>query len=143
MGVSVKVSNLPYDTSPDNLRELFVSHGVDSMTDCYIPQGKQFGFLRFAGDADARCVLMLQVSYEGNDLVTEIATSKKRGSEDISGGPMGRGPMGRGLMGMMGMPPMEMWRSAPREAHFATPAPDVGGDEPSIKVSSLPRERPL
>merc|ERR1712151_1112244 len=84
--VSVKVGNLPQDVSPEELCEAFVQEGIDSMTDCYIPQGKRFGFLRFATAAEGKHALQRVVHLHGQQLELELARGSKRTSEEMEFG---------------------------------------------------------
>jgi len=81
--VSIKVNNLPPDTSPTELCEAFAHAGIDSMTDCYIPQGRKFGFLRFQTIAEGKFAIQRSVSLRGHLLELEPAMGGKRSSAEM------------------------------------------------------------
>jgi len=82
--VSVKIGNLPDGATSDDVREAFAAHGVDSMTDCYIPPGKKFGFLRFASIAEGEFALTRAVVLRGFRLSLEPSVSAKRNSNEMA-----------------------------------------------------------
>jgi len=132
--VSVKVGNLPADISHEELCEAFADHGIDSMTDVYIPQGRRFGFLRFASAAEGKLAMQCRVSIHGQVLELQLASSKKRNSEEMAGGDMGRPE--RNVSSRESREPRESREASSREA---PDNPDVKPDAPSLKVSNIPR----
>lgn len=128
---SIKVGNLPPDISVDELRQAFIEHGVDSMTDCYIPQGRQFGFVRFSSVAEGKFALNHSIVICGKELEMEFAESKKKSSEEMAGGvwqepqPASRQALAKGS------PMVRGGKGAPDN-------PKVSEDAPSLKVSSVP-----
>lgn len=126
--VSVKVGNLPPDASPEEVCEAFAAQGVDFMTDCYLPQGRKFGFLRFASAADGSHAMQHSVSLRGRVLEMEFAAGRKRTSEEMAGG-----EMHRQMERQMRPPPREAF--GPRDVPGN---PDISADAPSLKVSGVP-----
>lgn len=126
--VSLKVSNLDPDVSPQELCEAFAAQGVDSMTDCYIPQGRQFGFLRFATVAEGRQAQSVSVTLRDRTLELEFAVGQKRNAQEMAGAV---GPVGP----VMSAPRQAYGRDVPRDV---PDNPDVSADAPSIKVGNLP-----
>jgi RNA recognition motif-containing protein len=126
--VSLKVGNLPPDVSHEDLCEAFAEQGIDSMTDVYIPQGRRFGFLRFASAAEGKYAMQRRVSIRGHTLELEFAMSKKRNSEEMAGDDIPRRERN--------VSSRESREASSREA---PDNPDVSADAPSIKVSNLPR----
>lgn len=126
--VSVKVGNLPADISHEELCEAFAEQGIDFMTDVYIPQGRRFGFVRFATADEGKQAVQRRISINGQVLELELATNKKRGAEEMAGGEIGRHERN--------VQPRESREASSREA---PDNPDVSADAPSLKVSNIPR----
>lgn len=125
--VSLKVSNIPLGCSPPDICEAFASCEVDFMTDCYIPRGKTYAFIRFASAAEARCVLDKDVWMGDRRLEIELAQGSKRSSGEMHG---------RELVRESLAPPLKRMR----ETHVPTDVPDnpeTGADTPSVRVSRL------
>lgn len=130
--VSIRVGNLPHDISPDELCEAFAAQGVDSMTDCYIPQGRRFGFLRFQSAAEGKLALTRKVRLRGLQLELEPAMGSKRSSAEMAyadaAQPAPRQPkMARSAAPGRGVP-----------AVAVPDNPDVSPNAPSVKVSGVP-----
>lgn len=123
--VSIKVGNLPPGASSGDVLDAFAAQGIDTMTDCYIPQGRPFGFVRFNTSAEGRLALQRNVQMRGAPLTLEPATNQKRSSGEMATG---------------GMPPAKMPRMMQHPADsYAAPKGGFGeGAEPSVKVSSVP-----
>mmetsp|Transcript_74686 Transcript_74686/g.216731 ORF Transcript_74686/g.216731 Transcript_74686/m.216731 type:complete len:743 (-) Transcript_74686:169-2397(-) len=121
--VSVKVNNLPLGMTPDELRQVFVSQGIDTMTDCYIPRDRNFGFLRFASTAEARYALMANVRIGETELKLEPAVGAKRKSHEMDT-PVFQAPS----------------KMPRRSSDFSEAAPnsDRSVDGPSVKVNNVP-----
>lgn len=83
------VGSLPYTTTSEELKELFSKIGevtaADVITDKYTNQGKGFGFVEFADDANAdKAVKELDgTDYQGRKLVVNEARPRE---ERSSGG---------------------------------------------------------
>mmetsp|Transcript_1267 Transcript_1267/g.3585 ORF Transcript_1267/g.3585 Transcript_1267/m.3585 type:complete len:795 (-) Transcript_1267:175-2559(-) len=120
--VSVKVGNLPADATPDEVRQAFAAHGIDSMTDCYIPLGRRFGFLRFTTAAEGRYALSRQIWVRGHQLELAPALGTKRTPEEMLETEMSRQKR-PALGGDVGEAPHD---------------PNISPDAPSVKVSGLP-----
>merc|ERR1719491_1581279 len=129
---SVKVGNLPPETSPEELCEAFASQGIDSMTDCYIPQGRKFGFLRFATLAEGKMALNRRLAIRGHELEMEFAQGKKRSSEEMAGFSQG------GVRPAPAARESPMWAPQAFVGKGAPDDPGISQDAPSIKVSSVP-----
>jgi RNA recognition motif-containing protein len=88
------VGNLPYNTTEDDLRNLFSQYGgVDSVaviTDRETGRSKGFGFVEFGNDAEARSAIqaLSGQEYGGRALTVNEARPKTAGG---GGGGGGRG----------------------------------------------------
>jgi len=76
--VSIRVGNLPKGVTADDLCEAFTMNGIDSMTDCYIPPGRCFGFVRFSTLAEGHDALRQSLFLRGHCLELEVAMAQKR-----------------------------------------------------------------
>jgi len=134
--VSVKVGNLPIDTTVEELGEAFAAQGVDCFSDCYIPPGRRFGFLRFRSPEEGNLALNVNVRLGGQQLEVEPAVNTKRSApQEMVGGPIGggfEGPPAKRALGAGRATPALVHGSAPRDDN-------IRADAPSVKVSSLPR----
>lgn len=89
------VGNLPYNTSEDDLRNLFSQHGnvesVAVITDRETGRSKGFGFVEFADDTEARNAIAGLSGHEfgGRALTVNEARPKPGGGGGGGGG--GRG----------------------------------------------------
>ena len=82
------VGNLPYNTTEDDLRNLFSQYGsIDSVaviTDRETGRSKGFGFVEFGNDAEARSAIQ---ALSGQEYVPMYASDRKA---ELNGGPSGR-----------------------------------------------------
>jgi len=121
--VSVKVGNLPPDCSPDEVCSAFAAQGIDSMTDCYIPNGRRFGFLRFTTAAEGRYALQRQIWIRGHLLELEPALGTKRTPDEMVVSEQAR--QKRPALAR------DFGSDAPHD-------PNISPDAPSVKVSGIP-----
>jgi len=123
---SIKVGNLPDGTGSSELSSAFKEQGVDFMTDCYIPAGKKFGFVRFASESDLQEAMGRRYSLRGLELELEAATGSKRSPD--------------AMMSVMAEP--RMIRDRPPVSRSDDPNvpfnPNVSPDAPSVKITGLP-----
>jgi cold-inducible RNA-binding protein len=90
------VGNLPYNTTEDDLRNLFSQYGsVDSVaviTDRETGRSKGFGFVEFGNDAEARAAIqaLSGQEYGGRALTVNEARPKTGGGGGGGGGRPGR-----------------------------------------------------
>lgn len=90
------VGNLPYNTTEDDLRNLFSQYGgVDSVaviTDRETGRSKGFGFVEFGNDAEARSAIqaLSGQEYGGRALTVNEARPKTAGGGGGGGGRSGR-----------------------------------------------------
>ncbi|MBI4431549.1 MAG: RNA-binding protein [Candidatus Omnitrophica bacterium] len=89
------VGNLSYDTTDDNLKELFGQHGtVQSATvikDNYTGRSKGFGFVEMASQAEAEGALSKDGSdFMGRNIKVSIARPQERSDRGSRGGGGGR-----------------------------------------------------
>jgi RNA recognition motif-containing protein len=94
---SIWIGNLPGDANTTELRYILQQHGVENMSDVYIPPGKNFGFARFLSieeveDAMAKCEGM---TYEDNALELQSSGKKSKAASvrDTASGGHTYGPM--------------------------------------------------
>jgi RNA recognition motif-containing protein len=84
MARKLYVGNLNYDSTEDNLRELFAAHGevvsLNIIIDRYSGRSKGFGFVEMAGDeaAQAAVAALNGQEFEGRQLRVSEAYSKPR-----------------------------------------------------------------
>lgn len=89
------VGNLPYNTTEDDLRNLFSQYGgVDSVaviTDRETGRSKGFGFVEFGNDAEARSAIqaLSGQEYGGRALTVNEARPKTAGGGGGGGGRSG------------------------------------------------------
>ncbi len=89
------VGNLPYNTTEDDLRNLFSQYGsVDSVaviTDRETGRSKGFGFVEFGNDAEARTAIqaLSGQEYGGRALTVNEARPKTAGGGGGGGGRSG------------------------------------------------------
>jgi len=132
---SIWVGILPPETRVDDLREAFAERGIETMTDVYIPPGRDFGFVRFASHKEAdramqRCASDLRVM--GANVTLKLSTAAKRavGQQASVMPPLHRGP--------------PAGHSPPYPSHGANKRPGTQGpsmllcSEVSVKVNNLP-----
>ncbi len=87
------VGNLPYNTTEDDLRNLFSQYGsIDSVaviTDRETGRSKGFGFVEFGNDSEARNAIqaLSGQEYGGRALTVNEARSKTGGGGGGSGRP--------------------------------------------------------
>lgn len=90
------VGNLPYNTTEDDLRNLFSQYGsVDSVaviTDRETGRSKGFGFVEFGNDSEARTAIqaLSGQEYGGRALTVNEARPKTAGGGTGGGGRPGR-----------------------------------------------------
>jgi len=142
--VSIKVSNLPEDATPEEVVEAFAGHGIDSMSDVHIPRGRRFGFLRFKTVQEGKHALFTAVTLRGQPLEMEPAMGGKRSAQDmaVQNGEMAMA-YGGGCMQMdYGRPAKTArmsWGDGPGSTGGAAPRDsNVSADAPSVKVSNVP-----
>ena len=104
MGKNIYVGNLPYDTTDDDLVQLFQSYGNVTSTqviiDKFSGRSRGFGFVEMANDDEARAAIdALSGADYGNRPLT-VNEAKPR--EDRPGGGGGRGGFGGGGRGGFG-----------------------------------------
>eukprot|EP00411_Alexandrium_monilatum_P058817 CAMPEP_0175498844 /NCGR_PEP_ID=MMETSP0096-20121207/5520_1 /TAXON_ID=311494 /ORGANISM="Alexandrium monilatum, Strain CCMP3105" /LENGTH=225 /DNA_ID=CAMNT_0016800877 /DNA_START=31 /DNA_END=706 /DNA_ORIENTATION=+ len=77
---SVWVGSLPPGATTDQLRAAFASRGVDSMTDVYLPPGRDYGFVRFRGFAEADRAMQAcsRLEVGGSPVELKLSTTAKR-----------------------------------------------------------------
>ena len=98
------VGNLSYNTSEDDLKELFAAYGEPSsvriITDRVTRRSKGFGFVEFDDDDEARAAMsaLNGKEYSGRALTVNEARPQEQGSGGRGPGRGGRGP-GRGGFG--------------------------------------------
>lgn len=123
--ISVKVGNLPDGVSPEEISDVFRAQGFNSLSDCYIPYGKRFGFVRFSSPAEAHDCLHERIMLRGRPLELEASAGKKRRPNEV----------GSEL-------PRERRHEPALERRFEADSvpidPTVTKDAPSVKVSGLP-----
>jgi RNA recognition motif-containing protein len=102
MGKNIYVGNLPYDTTGDDLVELFQSYGTVTsgqvIIDKFSGRSRGFGFVEMANDGEAQAAIdaLNGTPYGGRPLtVNEARPREERGG----GGGGGRGPGGGGYGG--------------------------------------------
>ena len=102
MAKNIYVGNLPYDTTGDDLVELFGTHGTVSsgqvIIDKFSGRSRGFGFVEMANDdeADSAIETLNGQDYGGRPLtVNEARPREDRGPRDGGGGG-GRGGYGGG-----------------------------------------------
>ena len=89
------VGNLPYNTTEDDLRNLFSQYGsIDSVaviTDRETGRSKGFGFVEFGNDAEARSAIQALSGQEyGGRALTVYEARPKTGGGGGGGGRPGR-----------------------------------------------------
>jgi RNA recognition motif-containing protein len=95
--VKLYVGNLPYNTSEDDLKELFGSHGtvtsVSLINDRETGRSKGFGFVEFENDDDAKKAIeaLNGSDFSGRALVVNEARPKTDRPERRDGGSRGNG----------------------------------------------------
>jgi len=104
MGKNIYVGNLPYDTTGDDLRELFETYGSVSngqvIIDKFSGRSRGFGFVEMENDDEANAAIdaLNGTPYGGRPLtVNEARPREERGSGGGRGGHGGGG--GRGGYG--------------------------------------------
>src|SRR3954464_4205095 len=95
------VGNLTYDTSEDNLVELFSEYGevlsAQIIIDRDTNRSKGFGFVEMADGADEAATALNGQDYRGRNLtVNEARPREERGRGGYGGGSDGRGGYGGG-----------------------------------------------
>jgi len=128
--VSVKVGNLPPDCTAEELAGVLAAYGIDSMTDCYIPAGRKFGFVRFATPAEGWHALKVCVWLRDHQLEMEVAQGQKRTSSEMQ--EMMQRP------GSAVKTEVVKTEASVMGAHAVPDDPDANADAPSVKVSNLP-----
>ncbi len=89
------VGNLPYNTSEDDLKELFGAHGtvasVSLINDRETGRSKGFGFVEFENDDEAKKAIdaLHGQDFGGRALVVNEARPKTERSDRPQGGPRG------------------------------------------------------
>lgn len=128
--VSIKVGNLPPHATPEEICAAFAEQGIDNMSDCYIPQGRLFGFVRFMSLAEGRFALQKDVYVRGNRLELEPAVGSKRnsGQAQMGGAPHNNTPPPKVARTMP--PAVESFVMAPTPEQYPSTSPDA----PSVKA---------
>ena len=94
MGRKLYVGNLGYDTSSDDLQQLFASHGtVDSATvisDRSTGQSKGFGFVEMSSNAEADAAIAALDGQEFGGRAIKVNEAKPRPAGGGGGGRGGR-----------------------------------------------------
>ena len=98
MGKNIYVGNLPYDTTGDDLVQLFQSYGTVTsgqvIIDKFSGRSRGFGFVEMANDDEAQAAIeALNGTSYGNRPLT---VNEARPREDRGGGGGGRGGYGGG-----------------------------------------------
>ena len=98
MGKNIYVGNLPYDTTGDDLVQLFQTHGTVTsgqvIIDKFSGRSRGFGFVEMANDDEAQAAIeALNGTSYGNRPLT---VNEARPREDRGGGGGGRGGYGGG-----------------------------------------------
>ena len=104
MGKNIYVGNLPYDTTGDDLVELFGTYGTVTsgqvIIDKFSGRSRGFGFVEMANDDEAQAAIdALNGAPFGNRPLT---VNEARPREDRGGGGGGRGGYGGGGRGGYG-----------------------------------------
>ncbi|WP_406699966.1 RNA-binding protein [Singulisphaera sp. Ch08] len=109
MGKNIYVGNLPYDTSGDELKQLFEAYGVVSngqvIIDKFSGRSRGFGFVEMDHDDEAQAAIeaLNGTSYGGRPLTVNEARPREERSSGSSrggyGGGGGRGGYGGGANG--------------------------------------------
>jgi len=101
--VKLYVGNLPYNTSEEDLKELFGTHGnvtsVSLISDRETGRSKGFGFVEFENDDEAKKAIdaLHGQDFGGRALVVNEARPKTDRPDRPQGGPRGGGNNGGGF----------------------------------------------
>merc|ERR1740121_1576986 len=76
---SIWVGALPQGTSSEELKEAVTSVGVNTFSDVYAPQGRNFGFIRFATQEDATAAS--QLTANGLNIRGEVVEARLSDTE--------------------------------------------------------------
>jgi RNA recognition motif-containing protein len=106
MGKNIYVGNLPYDTTGDDLVQLFQTYGTVTsgqvIIDKFSGRSRGFGFVEMANDDEAQAAIdaLNGTPYGGRPLtVNEARPREDRGGRGGGGGRGGYGGGGRGYGG--------------------------------------------
>merc|ERR1740121_2363285 len=144
---SIKVGNLPPNSNPQDICDAFAEQGIDTMTDCYIPQGRGFGFVRFSSSYEGKLALQRRPILRGMALTLEPAVGTKRSSGEMAAinSPMAKLPRHMPQQGwpqqgwpQQGWPQQQGWQQQqgwPTNAAPMLPLPPAAPEEASVKVS--------
>jgi cold-inducible RNA-binding protein len=90
MGKKLYVGNLSYDTTNDELRQLFVAHGsvtsADVIMDRSTGRSKGFGFVEMSSDAEAQAAISALNGQEQNGRALTVNEAKPREERPRGGG---------------------------------------------------------
>ena len=102
MGKNIYVGNLPYDTTGDDLVQLFQSYGTVTsgqvIIDKFSGRSRGFGFVEMANDEEAQAAIQALngSSYGGRPLTVNEARPREERGPGGGGGGGGRGGYGGG-----------------------------------------------
>mgnify|MGYP001231160471 CR=1 FL=1 len=95
MGKKLYVGNLSYDTSSDDLKQLFAPHGsvtsADVIMDRTTGRSKGFGFVEMSTDAEAQAAISALNGQEQNGRPLTVNEAKPREDRPRGGGGDGFG----------------------------------------------------
>eukprot|EP00929_Paragymnodinium_shiwhaense_P048288 TRINITY_DN24430_c0_g1_i1.p1 TRINITY_DN24430_c0_g1~~TRINITY_DN24430_c0_g1_i1.p1 ORF type:complete len:495 (-),score=71.31 TRINITY_DN24430_c0_g1_i1:12-1496(-) len=80
-GISLMITKLPLNADRRCLVDALLKAGVDSVRDLYVPQGRNYGFVRFRSFGDAyRAYEMLQggLDFHGVTLAVQVSTTQPK-----------------------------------------------------------------
>lgn len=95
MGKKLYVGNLSYDTSSDDLKQLFAAHGsvtsADVIMDRTSGRSKGFGFVEMSTDAEAQAAIGALNGQDHNGRPLTVNEAKPREDRPRGGGGFGGG----------------------------------------------------
>ena len=98
--MNIYVGNLSYQTTEDELREIFQNHGevssVAIITDKYSGQSKGFGFVEMSGDDAAKAAIQALDGQDMGGRNLKVNEARPRAPRGDGGGGGGRGGGGGG-----------------------------------------------
>jgi len=90
MGKKLYVGNLSYDTTSDELKQLFAAHGsvisADVIMDRSTGRSKGFGFVEMSSDAEAQAAISALNGQEQNGRALTVNEAKPREDRPRGGG---------------------------------------------------------
>ena len=98
--MNIYVGNLSYQTTEDELREIFKNHGevssVAIITDKYSGQSKGFGFVEMSGDDAAKAAIQALDGHDMGGRNLKVNEARPRAPRGDGGGDRGGGGGGGG-----------------------------------------------